>query len=340
MKVFISWSGAKSKAVAIALRKWIPDVLQNVKPWMSEADIDAGSRWSRAIEGELSETRFGIICLTRTNQNASWILFEAGAIAKTLKDTFVCPYLIDLKPAELTAGPLTQFQAKRSNKKETWELLLALNRSLSAEALSDESLVRAFERWWPDLEAVLRSLPAEDESDLEARSLEDKTDEILNLIRSLSRKQAEESRSEGQSDLAESALRAISAVIHAKAGSLESLIDPSKPYKILVRMIASESDFIPIEIKPRQQLFSTLTSIWAEMQDLAGAPEAFTYLWDWVLVRHGDRIPLLTGGGVIRFIPSHVVFGEDEKWEVLLLDEPLLWKSGRFGVLRGEPHNW
>jgi len=53
MKVFLSWSG----------------VIQDIKPWLSVADIHAGSRWSRQVQDELSETRFGLICLsTRQNQ--------------------------------------------------------------------------------------------------------------------------------------------------------------------------------------------------------------------------------------------------------------------------------
>ncbi len=46
MKLFISWSGARSEYIAEVLREWLPNVIQAVCPWMSASDIDKGSRWS------------------------------------------------------------------------------------------------------------------------------------------------------------------------------------------------------------------------------------------------------------------------------------------------------
>lgn len=43
MKLFISWSGEKSKDVANLLHKWISSVIQAIHPWISTQDIETGS---------------------------------------------------------------------------------------------------------------------------------------------------------------------------------------------------------------------------------------------------------------------------------------------------------
>jgi hypothetical protein len=69
MKVFISWSGQRSAAVADALRYWLPKVIQALEPWMSADDIEKGTRWRSGLASELEQSSVGIICLTRENLN-------------------------------------------------------------------------------------------------------------------------------------------------------------------------------------------------------------------------------------------------------------------------------
>jgi hypothetical protein len=105
MDVFISWSGTRSGAAAEALRAWLPKIINAVKPWLSSADIDKGARWGADVAGRLDSANAGIICLTPGNLHSDWILFEAGALSKTiLQKTLVCTLLIDLEPTDVE-GP-------------------------------------------------------------------------------------------------------------------------------------------------------------------------------------------------------------------------------------------
>src|SRR5712691_9373223 len=108
MKVFISWSGSLSKNVAELLKPWIKCVLQATEPFISTEDIDKGSIWFHEISDQLADTGVGIICLTPQNQDAPWIIFEAGGLAKGLRKSRVCTLLINLTPGDLKP-PLSQF---------------------------------------------------------------------------------------------------------------------------------------------------------------------------------------------------------------------------------------
>jgi hypothetical protein len=101
MKVFISWSGEKSKKLAEILKKWLPGVIQAIRPFFTPDDIEKGARWNTEISKELEESSVGIICLTRANLQAPWLMFEAGALAKRIDRSRVVPMLFGVKPTDL-----------------------------------------------------------------------------------------------------------------------------------------------------------------------------------------------------------------------------------------------
>jgi hypothetical protein len=189
VKVFLSWSGERSRQVAEALRIWLPCVIQAVEPWMSSSDIDKGTRWGVDLATQLSDTKFGVICLTPENLTAPWILFEAGALSKTLVETFVCPYLYELQPSDV-AGPLAQFQATKAQREDTWGLVQTLNSALGDQALSTDMLSRSFQVWWLILEENLAGIPMPERPTSPQRSERDVLDEVLTLVRHVARHQA------------------------------------------------------------------------------------------------------------------------------------------------------
>jgi hypothetical protein len=139
--VFLSWSGDSSKSAAQALHTWLPTVIQNVRPYMSAENIDKGERWSIDIAKQLEETNYGIICMTPENIDAPWVLFEAGALSKSIKRSRVSPLLFSLSPSEFTKSPLLQFQLTMFKKDDFYKLLQSVNNSApDAERLRDEVL--------------------------------------------------------------------------------------------------------------------------------------------------------------------------------------------------------
>lgn len=143
LPVFISWSGEKSREAAAILKEWIPDVIQNVTPFVSE-DINAGSRWSHDIARELEGSAFGILCLTPENLSAPWVLFEAGALSKSISSSHVVPLLIGVDRAKIEL-PISQFQSILIDEKEFLSLFKSIN-ACCVTQLDDARLIKAFTR--------------------------------------------------------------------------------------------------------------------------------------------------------------------------------------------------
>lgn len=189
MKIFLSWSGGLSHEVAKALNSWLPQVMNAVQPWLSSQDIEKGSRWFEEIGETLSKTNFGVLCLTQTNIAAPWILFEAGALSKSLGQARVCPLLINIKNADLQ-GPLAQFNTAGTSREEILQLIQSINEYLPEDKRRTQGqLEEAFDVWWPRLENKLEEAVRRSATDEAAqpkapkRKSEDILDEILELTR-------------------------------------------------------------------------------------------------------------------------------------------------------------
>ena len=187
MKVFISWSGQHSKELAEALRDWLPGVLQLVTPYFTPSDIEKGTRWSTDIATELSDSQVGILCVTRNNIHSDWILFEAGALSKSLEKSHVCPVLFGITNTDL-AGPLKQFQTTEFAKNDMHRLLGVINNRLGDNKLPQKTLDTVFEKWWPDLEEkITQILAVAGEPQEPIRTDRELLEEVLQLSRAASR---------------------------------------------------------------------------------------------------------------------------------------------------------
>lgn len=156
MQVFVSWSGADSRAVASLIKEWVENVIQEADVWVSAQDIKKGEVWSSALWDRLREIEFGILALTKHNINAPWVLFEAGALSKTVKSR-VIPILCNVDRNALLGSPLSQFQNALPLKQEMFEVIAEIN-SNCARPLPSKKLDDTFNRWWPDFESAFSKI--------------------------------------------------------------------------------------------------------------------------------------------------------------------------------------
>jgi hypothetical protein len=185
MKIFISWSGSKSKELAETLKNWIRKVIQAAEPWIS-IDIEKGSRWGPKISNKLEESKVGIICLTQDNLASEWIHFEAGALSKT-KDAYVCTFLLDIKPSDVKL-PLAQFQHTLSTQEDIRKLLHDINLLVEKNGekkLDDTVLDEIFEIFWPELEKKLNDILTREQPVIPQRTERELIEEILEIVRLL-----------------------------------------------------------------------------------------------------------------------------------------------------------
>lgn len=183
MKVFISWSGKRSKALANALKEWIPHIVQHAEMWVSDKDISAGDRWAQEISGELESSNFGILCITPENLSSEWILFEAGALSKSMQDSKVIPLLFGLELQDLRP-PLSQFQALKVDEQGMLNTLKAINSVSETKAKEDiiESLVPAL---WPKLQEKLDKIPDKEEIEKHMRPQTEILEDLVSQVRGL-----------------------------------------------------------------------------------------------------------------------------------------------------------
>ena len=87
-------------------------------------------------------------------------MFEAGAVAIALgSDRVLVPYAVDALPDAADRSPLAMFQRVRADHDGTYRLVQKLNQARK-DPEDTKNLQRYFDKWWPDFDETLKSLPA------------------------------------------------------------------------------------------------------------------------------------------------------------------------------------
>ena len=156
MKVFICWSGRRSKELAEALNQWLPTVLKGLAPTYSP-NIPKGKLWFNSINRDLRRAKAGIVCLTPENieSTSEWIYFEAGALFRETTKIFTLLYKV---PESALHGPLSHFQATETTKGDLSQLIKALATLMGRKAPTRRVRLKRFEEQWPVFETRLNKI--------------------------------------------------------------------------------------------------------------------------------------------------------------------------------------
>jgi hypothetical protein len=188
-RVFASWSGEPSKAIAQDLAWFIQKLLQATEVWFSPESIELGEPWPQKIAQALSEAKYGFAVITQGNRDSLWVSYEAGAIASKLQASskFV-PLLFGLSLAELGETPLKYLQAAEWSETAAWRLVSEINKLLGPMQRGEQTLREDFDEAWPKLRSKLESHIAaqpKPRRKTPTESLDAKVQRIENLVRDM-----------------------------------------------------------------------------------------------------------------------------------------------------------
>jgi hypothetical protein len=161
-------------------------VVQHVEPWMSEEDIGSGARWNDAIAKALGDTDFAIVCVTPENQAAPWLIFEAGAIAKSVEVAHVVPLCIGLAPSQVT-GPLMAFQGRSLNEDGMRRLIQDIT-TARENPMPKAQVDELFGAMWPRLDAAIHNARRVLAGPEQHRSTDDMLSELVDVVRRIERR--------------------------------------------------------------------------------------------------------------------------------------------------------
>lgn len=270
MNVFLSWSDSQSKELAKVINEWIPSVLQAVTPYFTP-DIEKGARWSVDIAGELEKQFFGIICITRENIQAPWIMFEAGALSTKYDKSRVCPILFGVTATDIV-GPLKQFQCTTFDKEDIKRLITTINNKLQEQKVAEKTLDGVFEKWWPELLDKVTSILNKEEAPAEPIRLDrDLLEEILMLTRRANSSKSASLNPKALIEVVESLIAVHGQQVHREGSyqdALDLLMPMQLPLNYLLKLVGRERDGV-------DKLIEKLKSLDFTAEAESGSPEVF-----------------------------------------------------------------
>ena len=170
-KVFLCWSGARSRNLAQAVQKWLPGILGDRLMLSISTQIEKGADWLEELRRALNNSDCGILCLTPEAIESPWIHFEAGLIVRALSEgkslepsptserrVFPLLYGVD---AQALHGPLGAYQSTSATEKDdAFRLIEAIHHLMpERERVAKTRLTELHGRRWEGFQAALEAIP-------------------------------------------------------------------------------------------------------------------------------------------------------------------------------------
>jgi len=111
------------------------------------------------------------------------MLFEAGALAKSMQGTKVVPLLFGLEVGDIS-GPLAQFQAKKFERTGVAEAIHSINQS-AEQSIQEDRERKLFQMAWPTLEDKIKNIPSEAPTETHARPEREILEDLVVGVRAL-----------------------------------------------------------------------------------------------------------------------------------------------------------
>jgi hypothetical protein len=156
LSLFISWSGVRGRALALAVTDLFKTTLPGTHTWMS-TDIRRGTPWAVELFSHLDGATACILCLTADSLRSPWIPFEAGAVlgASSGKATIV-RLSLDVPQDRLQAGLLVEhpaFTCEQASFARLLDFIVECEQATPSE-------LREIKHHWSQFEARLRGIPS------------------------------------------------------------------------------------------------------------------------------------------------------------------------------------
>jgi hypothetical protein len=123
------------------------------------------------------------------NLSSEWILFEAGALSKSMLDAKVIPLLFGLELGDLS-GPLSQFQALKIDQKGIMDVITAIN-AVSETKASETTINQLVPAIWSQLQQKIDSIPGKAPAGKHIRPNGEILEELVSQVRGLGARMSE-----------------------------------------------------------------------------------------------------------------------------------------------------